>query len=299
MPDIGRIVSDAVNSVIPDVGQIVNDAMKGVFVGTLAQDAETVEFPEDVRRLTVKSISGGDLTLIHTPESRLRIDGRCKVTICGPEEVRLEGLKDDMTVIELWPGRGWYTEILASVMREKGKLRVTNFTAESELADMAKDYDALLASQPAIYGKVEVMRILPPNQLSLGPDESADMVLTFRNLHNWIMGGFEAKVFEATFKVLKHGGVFGFVEHHASDGTDPKLAKETGYVPEAYAVQLAQAAGFKLDSKSDVNANPKDPKNHEGGVWALPPNLKNGEKDKAKYQAIGESDRMTLKFAKP
>lgn len=98
MPDIGRIVSDAVNSVIPDVGQIVNDAMKGVFVGTLAQDAETVEFPEDVRRLTVKSISGGDLTLIHTPESRLRIDGRCKVTICGPEEVRLEGLKDDMTL---------------------------------------------------------------------------------------------------------------------------------------------------------------------------------------------------------
>ncbi len=215
------------------------------------------------------------------------------------ETLSFFGLKDDMTVIELWPGRGWYTEILASVMREKGKLRVTNFTAESELADMAKDYDALLASQPAIYGKVEVMRILPPNQLSLGPDESADMVLTFRNLHNWIMGGFEAKVFEATFKVLKHGGVFGFVEHHASDGTDPKLAKETGYVPEAYAVQLAQAAGFKLDSKSDVNANPKDPKNHEGGVWALPPNLKNGEKDKAKYQAIGESDRMTLKFAKP
>jgi predicted methyltransferase len=215
------------------------------------------------------------------------------------ETLSFFGLRDDMTVVELWPGGGWYTEILAPVLRDRGKLRVTNFTKESDLAQMAKDYEAKLAGAPAIYGKVEVMPVLPPNQLSLGPDESADLVLTFRNLHNWIMGSFEAKVFETVFKVLKHGGVFGFVEHRAKEGTDPKLAKDTGYVPEAYAISLAQAAGFKLDSKSDINANPKDPKDHQGGVWALPPNLTNGEKDQAKYLSMGESDRMTLKFVKP
>src|SRR5581483_2722389 len=113
------------------------------------------------------------------------------------ETLQFFGLKDDMTVVELWPGGGWYTEILAPVLRDRGKLVVTNFTKESDLADMAKDYEAKLGAAPAIYGKVQVVPVLPPKQLSLGVDESADLVLTFRNLHNWIMGGFEDKVFEA------------------------------------------------------------------------------------------------------
>jgi predicted methyltransferase len=133
----------------------------------------------------------------------------------------------------------------------------------------------------------------------LGADASADMVVTFRNLHTWIQGGFEKKVFEAVFKVLKHGGVFGIEEHRADPGTDRKTVMETGYVPEQMVIELAQSVGFQPGGTSNANANPKDDHKHEGGVWALPPALRNGDKDKDKYLAIGESDRMTIKFVKP
>jgi predicted methyltransferase len=216
------------------------------------------------------------------------------------ETLAFFGLRDDMTVVELWPGGGWYTDILAPVLRDKGKLVITNFDpTKGDLKDMAAALDRKLARAPAIYGKVEVVRHLPPAKLALGPDGSADLVLTFRNIHNWIQDGEEAAIFAAAFKVLKPGGTLGVVEHRANPGTDPKLAKDSGYVTEEVVAKLAEAAGFKLAARSEVNANPKDTKDYPGGVWSLPPVLQHGKKDEEKYKAIGESDRMTLAFTKP
>jgi predicted methyltransferase len=206
------------------------------------------------------------------------------------ETLAFFGLTKEKHVLELWPGGGWYTEILAPFLRDSGKLTVT-------VSD--GDFEKKLKSAPSLFGKVETVRIAPPAQLVLGADESEDVVLTFRNIHNWIQGGFEKQVFAAVFKVLKHGGTFGIVEHRADPGADDKTIKDSGYVPEQLVIDLAQAAGFKLDGKSEINANGKDDHKHPGGVWALPPVLKNGEADKAKYLAIGESDRMTLKLTKP
>jgi predicted methyltransferase len=217
------------------------------------------------------------------------------------ETLAFFGVTKDSHVVELWPGTGWYTEILAPFLRDSGKLVDTNFDpkiVQGEPKEHAIAFDAKLAGAPGIYGKVEVVRIKPPGDIVLGPDGSADVVLTFRNFHNWIMGGFAKNVVAAAYKVLKPGGVFGVVEHRADPGTDAKTSAQTGYVPEQAIIDMAQAAGFKLAGKSDVNANPKDDHKHEGGVWALPPSLRNGDKDRAKYTAIGESDRMTLKFVK-
>ena len=218
------------------------------------------------------------------------------------ETLAFFGVTKDSHVVELWPGNGWYTEVLAPFLRDSGKLTVTNFDpakAKGEQKEFAEGFDKKLASNPSVFGKVEVRRIAPPDDLSLGADGSADVVLTFRNLHGWINNGYEKKVFEAAFKVLKSGGTFGVVEHRANAGVDPKTSAKTGYIPEQSVIDLAKSVGFKLAAKSEVNANPKDTHDHEGGVWALPPTLRNGDKDRAKYTAIGESDRMTLKFVKP
>ena len=139
----------------------------------------------------------------------------------------------------------------------------------------------------------------PPDTLSLGPDGSADMVVTFRNFHNWMEGKFASKAVAAAFKVLKPGGVFGVEEHRAAAGADSSQAAKTGYVPEATLIQIVTTEGFTLDKKSEVNANAKDTKDYPGGVWALPPVYRNKDVDHAKYEAIGESDRMTLRFVKP
>ncbi|HEX7663374.1 MAG TPA: methyltransferase domain-containing protein [Polyangiaceae bacterium] len=217
------------------------------------------------------------------------------------ETLEFFGLKDDMTVVELWPGGGWYTEILAPVLHDKGKLVVTTFDISKggEAAENEKAYDAKLAGAPAIYGNVQKQQIAPPENLVLGPDGSADMVLTFRNYHGWIGGKYADKVIAAAFKVLKPGGVLGIEEHRANAGDTKNKPSDTGYVEEAFIIEAVQMQGFKLDSKSEINANPKDTKDYAKGVWALPPSYRNGETDKAKYEAIGESDRMTLKFVKP
>ncbi|HEY1957331.1 MAG TPA: hypothetical protein VGH28_17045 [Polyangiaceae bacterium] len=218
------------------------------------------------------------------------------------ETLAFFGVTDKSHVIELWPGGGWYTEILAPYLRDDGKLTVTNFDpakAQGEQKEFAESFDKKLSSAPSVYGKVEVRRIAPPEDLSLGPDGSADVVLTFRNLHGWINNGYEKKVFEAAFKALKPGGVFGICEHRANPGVDPKTSAKTGYIPEQSVIDLAQSVGFKLGGKSEINANPKDDHNHDNGVWSLAPTFRGGDKDRAKYGAIGESDRMTLKFVKP
>jgi predicted methyltransferase len=219
------------------------------------------------------------------------------------ETLEFIGVRDDMTVVELWPGGGWYTAILAPLLAEKGRLAVTSMDPagppDDHGAQMARQYAARLASKPNVFGKVEVRILHPPTDLTLGPDGSADVVLTFRNVHNWVGAGIADKVFEAAFRVLRPGGIFGIEEHRAKADADPSKAGDTGYVPEAFVIDLAQKAGFRLEGRSEINANPKDTKDWPKGVWTLPPVLRLGDQDRAKYEAIGESDRMTLRFRKP
>lgn len=208
------------------------------------------------------------------------------------------GLKPEMTVVELWPGGGWYTEILAPLLAPKGQLVVTNFdpAGTGRMAESGKAALERYKARPEVFSKVQFALITPPAKLELGPDNSADLVLTFRNIHNWAMNGYEDKVYAAAYRVLKPNGIFGVEEHRA----DPKakLDPKTGYMNEEAVIKAIEAAGFKLVAKSEINSNPKDTKDYPAGVWTLPPTLTEGDKDKDRYLTIGESDRMTLKFQK-
>ncbi len=207
-----------------------------------------------------------------------------------------------MTVVEIWPGgAGWYTEILAPYLKDQGKLYAAHFAADSTVPYFQKNlkkFKDKIKARPDIYGKLLLTELGPPKKLAIAPEASADRVLTFRNVHNWMKNGTAEKVFQAMYKALKPGGILGVVEHRGSDlaPQDPKAL--SGYVREDYVIGLAQKAGFTLLEKSEINANPKDTKNHPKGVWSLPPSLKLKNQDRKKYQAIGESDRMTLKFVK-
>src|ERR1700690_521507 len=222
------------------------------------------------------------------------------------ETLEFLGLAENMTVVELNAGQGWYTAILAPLLSAQGKLTTTgadpNGPPDSEGTKNAKKFAERLSGDPASFGKVTTLVVdWKKSDASLGPDASADMVVTFRNMHGWIRDGLFDNVLSPCFRVLKSGGTFGVEEHRANASTpaDPKVIGETGYVPEQYAVQLIERAGFKLAGKSEINANPKDTKDYAKGVWTLPPTLRLGDVDRDKYLAIGESDRMTLKFTKP
>jgi predicted methyltransferase len=215
------------------------------------------------------------------------------------------GVRSDMTVVELWPGGGWYTAILAPFLHERGRLVVASGDPDGEPeAEPTQDGKAFLArreGQPEVFDRVAWVRVPATGDIALGPPESADAVLTFRNLHTFVWLQRERQMLAASFRVLRHGGVLGVTDHRAPPGgsTDPKVMGDTGYIPEAYAIQMVESAGFRLIARSEVNANPRDTKDYEGGVWALTPTYTNGEKDHARYKAIGESDRMTLRFVKP
>lgn len=223
------------------------------------------------------------------------------------------GLQDGMTVMEIWPGEGWYTEILAPVMRHNGQFIVASYAVD--VPDQPEYRYALhtqllekFSRNPEVYDQVAVVPYSPPASGSLGAAGSIDMVLTFRNTHGWISEGIADSVFAEFARVLKPGGVLGVVQHRAAEGADPVQSAESGYVPEATVIELARKAGLYLEARSEVNANPADTKDYSEGVWALPPSLAlcegvAAEEEKAaciaKYQAIGESDRMTLRFRKP
>lgn len=208
-------------------------------------------------------------------------------------------IEPDMDVLEVSPGGGWYTEILAPYLRASGKLTVALPSAERRRAKYRKRFLDMQAARPELFGAIDVVTFDPPSPIELGPDESVDLVLTFRNTHNWIGDGGENEAYGAIFDVLRPGGVLGVVQHRAADGTNPTETAKSGYVSEAYVIAVATEAGFELVGRSDINRNAKDSHEHPEGVWTLPPALRLGEQDKSRYLEIGESDRMTLKFRKP
>jgi predicted methyltransferase len=227
------------------------------------------------------------------------------------------GVRKDATVVELWPGGGWYTEVLGPYLKGQGKLIVTVFDPNGPKeyygTDQSKKMLERLDNEKDVLGevghvvvpvKIELgpdgkMKSLQIQPFELGPENSADVVLTFRNSHGWYRNDALSTVYGAAFKVLKPGGIFGVEQHRAAADADPNQTAEKGYLPEKTVIDAAQAVGFELVEKSEVNGNPKDTRDHPQGVWSLPPSLDGEEKDKSKYIAIGESDRMTLKFRKP
>jgi len=211
------------------------------------------------------------------------------------ETLEFFGIKQDMTVIELSPGGGWYTEILANYIHYPGTLIAAHFNPDAGgyYKRGRANFEKKMNSNP-MYGRVEIVNI----DSTLAEPNSVDAVLTFRNLHNWL-GPLLDTIFSNSYKALKPGGIFGVVEHRANEGTTLEMMKKSGYVTEKHAIEIAKKHGFELVSKSEVNSNPKDIKNYPKGVWTLPPNLRMKEVDKQKYLEIGESDRMTLLFRKP
>ncbi len=223
------------------------------------------------------------------------------------------GWEPHMTVVEIWPATGWYTEVLAPITRPQGVYFAAGFAMTSDRApgwrkEMHKAFTDKLEQRPEVYDHVVVTELSVPERTTIAPPGSADMVLTFRNVHNWIKSGYAEAMFAVFALSLKPGGILGVTEHRAPPGTPIETMIKSGYVTEDHVIQLAAAAGLTLEARSDINANPKDTADHPAGVWTLPPSLRycksldEGAAQLActeQYLAIGESDRMTLKVRKP
>jgi predicted methyltransferase len=224
------------------------------------------------------------------------------------ETLEFFGLRPEMTVVEIWPGGGWYTEILAPVLRDRGRLYVAQYGSKPPFPYQQREIDTLagkMRASPDLYRTVTPTALgLFTNELTIAPLGSADLVVTFRNVHNWFQEGYGPAnaaelAFKAMFDALKPGGMLGVVDHRWPDPATEDPGARNGYVSEQRVIELAEAAGFELAGRSDVNRNPRDTHDYPEGVWTLPPDLALGERDRDKYLAIGESDRFTLKFVKP
>ena len=216
------------------------------------------------------------------------------------ETLTFFGIRPDMTVVEIYPGRGWYTEILAPYLKGSGTLYAAEHPGDPSYEAVQRSleaFDQKVKDMSELFGEMQRTKLTKDGDIA--PLESADLVVTFRNVHSWMGSGSENEAFAAMFRALKPGGVLGLVQHRGDPNVkqDPKAG--SGYVNEAYVIELAKKAGFQLAEKSEINANPKDTKDYPKGVWTLPPSLRLGDEDREKYLEIGESDRMTLKFVKP
>lgn len=211
------------------------------------------------------------------------------------ETLSFFGVEPDDTVVEISPGNGWYTEILAPYLQANGRY----YAAASERG--LGGVNALKAKDAAVYGAVLTTTFPAPDGTAVQPAGQADVVLTFRNVHNWMLGNppVADRVFAQAYAMLKPGGVLGVVEHRLPENADAAREARSGYVKTSTVRRLAEQAGFRLAGASEVNANPRDTADYPDGVWTLPPTYRLGDKDRARYAAIGESDRMTLKFVKP
>lgn len=216
------------------------------------------------------------------------------------EELTFFGLKPTMTVVEVWPGSGYWTEVLGPYLKGSGHyyaaVTVPKESKEEDTTTTA--WKARVAEQKARYGSI-VITELGKGHFDVAPSGSADLIVTFRNLHNWMDGGYAEEALKGLFKALKPGGILGVEDHRGRNDQPQDPKAKSGYVRQDYAIELARKAGFEFVSASEINANPKDTKSWPEGVWTLPPTLALGDKDREKYLAIGESDNFVLKFRKP
>jgi predicted methyltransferase len=214
------------------------------------------------------------------------------------EELTFFGLKPDQTVVELWPGGGYWTDVLAPYLAPHGHYYVTlPVAAGREFEGEAKSWHAHYDGQPA-FAHISVTG-LGRDHFEIAPAGSADLVLTFRNLHNWMEGGYAQEALAACFKALKPGGILGIEEHRGRTDRPQDPQAKDGYVRQDYTIELARKVGFELAGSSEINANPRDTKDWVDGVWTLPPTLSQGDKDRARYLAVGEADNFVLKLRKP
>jgi predicted methyltransferase len=266
--------------------------MKYLLITTLlfSYSCSTKKDPFKIPDTLEEAVASG----FRSTENKLRDQYRHPV-----ETLKFFGLKPEMTVIEIAPGKGWYMEILAPYLASKGQYIMgvpvpdkPYFKANEAIINAWKE------KYPQVSKKMKSVLFAPPEPIQLPEDGSVDMILTFRNVHNWMAAKGARDAFEAFFKALRPGGILGVVEHRALPEQEDIFAK-SGYVREQDVIEMAITAGFRLLGSSEINANPLDTKTYPEGVWTLPPTLKLGDRDREKYMTIGESDRMTLRFVKP
>jgi predicted methyltransferase len=283
---------------------MINKNFINWFVFTVLLSASSLVQAKDIGELIDKAMQGDH----RDPAFVLRDQYR------HPKEtLEFFGLEPYMTVVEIWPAKGWYTEILAPVLRDFGIFYAAGFAMTAHRTpdwrhEMQIEFTDKLRQRPDVYDHVVVTELSVPERTTIAPPGTVDMILTFRNVHNWMKGDYTQGMFETFYRTLKPGGVLGIVEHRAPPNTPIDQMINSGYVTQEFVVTLAQAIGFEFEESSEINANPNDTRDHPAGVWTLPPtmrycdNIKNGsDKDECirKYTAIGESDRMTLRFRKP
>jgi predicted methyltransferase len=215
------------------------------------------------------------------------------------EELTFFGIKPTMSVVELWPGGGYWTDILGAYLAPHGHYTIAQPpSGNGEEDQQAQRLSARLTAEKDRLGNVN-QTTLGRGHFDIAPPGSADLVVTFRNLHNWMDGGYADEALAAIFKALKPGGILGMEEHRGSNDQPQDPKAKSGYVRQDYAIALAKKAGFVVVASSEMNANPRDTKNWPDGVWTLPPSLAQGDKDRAKYVAVGEADNFVIKFRKP
>lgn len=270
-----------------------------------AQDAEVQaeqsEKEETLQKADDELDAGGERALRLAIESDRRSEeNKARDEYRNPSEtLEFFGIKEDMVVLEIGPGAGWYSEILAPFLAGKGELIVGLPDPEGPSAKYRKGWEGLVKADESLYGSVRAIVFDPPTFKDL-PEGTVDMVFSFRNVHGWVSDEVVDDAFEAVYTALKPGGVFGVIDHRADEDSDPAETAPQGYVPQDYVIERAEAAGFKLEEASEINANEKDTKDHPNGVWTLPPSLNtDDDEQKQKSLDIGESDRMTLRFVKP
>ena len=268
------------------------------------------------RRSLLAAAAGAGLLL--GPETRAKTAPTLTALVAGPqrsatnvardpyrhplEDLEFFGVQPSSTVVEILPGgAGYWTEILAPYLKDGGRYIAANGPQDSPSEETRRDnaaFAAKVAADPADYAKVETSEFAP-GERDIAPPGTADFVLTFRNIHNWMKAGTVDQAFAAFYRALKPGGILGVEEHRgrADQPQDPQAS--SGYVRQDYAVALAEKAGFRLAAASEINSNPKDTKDYPAGVWTLPPTYRLKDQDRARYAEIGESDRFLLKFVKP